>query len=46
LTAFLKQIAEELRRRNQEERADQMSRLAEAVERARAFEQMSGGKVP
>jgi hypothetical protein len=43
----LKQIAEELRRRNREERADQISRLAEAVEKARALEQaQSGGKEP
>jgi len=47
LTAFLKQIAEELRKRNQDERADQICRLVEAIEKARAFEQMqSGGKGP
>ena len=46
LSAFLRRIAEELRKRNQDERADQISRLAEAIEKAKALEQMSGGKEP
>ena len=46
LSAFLRIIAEELRKRNQDERADQISRLAEAIEKAKALEQMSGGKEP
>jgi len=44
LSAFLRRIAEELRKRNQDERADQISRLAEAIEKAKALEQMSGGR--
>jgi hypothetical protein len=46
LSAFLRRIAEELRKRNQDERADQISRLAEVIEKAKALEQMSGGKEP
>jgi hypothetical protein len=44
LSAFLRIIAEELKRRNQDERADQISRLVEAVEKV--MEHMSGGKEP
>jgi hypothetical protein len=41
LSAFLRRIAEELRKRNQDERADQISRLVEAVEKV--MEHMRGG---
>ena len=44
LSAFLRRIAEELRKRNQNERADQISRLVEAVEKV--MEHMGGGKEP
>jgi hypothetical protein len=44
LSAFLRIIAEELKRRNQDERADQISRLVEAVEKV--MEHMGGGKEP
>jgi hypothetical protein len=42
LSAFLRMIVEELRKRNQDERADQISRLVEAVEKV--MEHMSGGR--
>jgi hypothetical protein len=44
LSAFLRRIAEELRKRNQNERADQISRLVEAVEKV--MEHMRGGMKP
>jgi hypothetical protein len=46
LSAFLRMVAEELRKRNQDERerADQISRLVEAVEKV--MEHMGGGKEP
>jgi hypothetical protein len=44
LSAFLRMVAEELRKRNQDERADQLSRLVEAVEKV--MEHMGGGKEP
>jgi len=44
LSAFLRRIAEELRKRNQDERANQISRLVEAVEKV--MEHMGGGKEP
>jgi hypothetical protein len=47
LTALLRRIAVELRRRNQDERTDQISMVAEAVEKTGALEQaQSGGKEP
>jgi hypothetical protein len=44
LSAFLRRVAEELRKRNQDERADQISRLVEAVEKV--MEHMRGGMKP
>ena len=43
LSAFLRMVAEELRKRNQDERADQISGLVEAIEKV--MEHMGGGKV-
>jgi len=44
LSAFLRMVAEELRKRNQDDRADQIGRLTEVVQKV--MEHMGGGKEP